>query len=467
MGRAFWDAAVASLGDGALPRLDAALGRELVFGQVPAAFTGTEEYRFVHALLRDVAYETVLLADRPLLHARAAAWLDQRVGARRGEYLTVLADHHRLAGDLVAAADCLAQAGAAAMRVGQLRAAAASIDAALALWDEAGVAAPAAAETSAAEVNLTLGAFDAVERAATRARSRAVAEGDCAALADAIRCAATLAAQRGEHDQCLQLLHEAMSVAEQVGGGPLVRVLAKMVISLVDRGELGEAMAMARRALMVAEDDGDPALRAQALDVVAIAAAEQGDLDAAQHHLEVALEVARDVGDLARVVELEHNLGVVHHLRGDGLDDADEHRRARAHYETARELAVRLDRRAMNVGALVNLAQLAARLGEPLATMDLARQGLEGAIAIGAVPDILFALHCRAEGLVLLGRTDEALALFAMLRRHPAMVAVGHREMDRAMHRLGLDPSRLDSAPLLTYEAAIAACLDDLPAPPA
>ena len=45
-----------------------------------------------HALLRDVAYETVLLGDRPRLHARAAAWLDRAASDRRREYLQEIAD---------------------------------------------------------------------------------------------------------------------------------------------------------------------------------------------------------------------------------------------------------------------------------------------------------------------------------------------------------------------------------------
>ncbi len=40
------------------------------------------EYLFKHALLRDVAYETVLLQDRERLHGLAAEWIQRRAGDR-------------------------------------------------------------------------------------------------------------------------------------------------------------------------------------------------------------------------------------------------------------------------------------------------------------------------------------------------------------------------------------------------
>ena len=75
MGRTFWDDAVASMTNrptAALP-LATAVQRELVFPREHSSFRGSQEFVFKHALLRDVAYETVLLRDRAALHARAAS----------------------------------------------------------------------------------------------------------------------------------------------------------------------------------------------------------------------------------------------------------------------------------------------------------------------------------------------------------------------------------------------------------
>lgn len=115
VGRRFWDAAVASLsaddeGRPAAdirPQLEAMQRRELVFRRAPSAFFGCEEFIFKHALLREVAYETVLLKVRRRLHTRAALWLEVNAGERLAEYLGLIAHHYQLAGENARAARCL------------------------------------------------------------------------------------------------------------------------------------------------------------------------------------------------------------------------------------------------------------------------------------------------------------------------------------------------------------------------
>ncbi len=97
MGRTFWDDAVASMMARPMPArpFATAVQRELVFPLEHSSFDGSQEFVFKHALLREVAYETVLLRDRAALHARAAEWLTERAGDRVHEYLDTIADHHR------------------------------------------------------------------------------------------------------------------------------------------------------------------------------------------------------------------------------------------------------------------------------------------------------------------------------------------------------------------------------------
>ena len=72
VGRLFWDDPVAELLDTPRHLLDATLEsvrkRELIFRRERSAFAEAEEYIFKHALLRDVAYETVLLKYRAEFH---------------------------------------------------------------------------------------------------------------------------------------------------------------------------------------------------------------------------------------------------------------------------------------------------------------------------------------------------------------------------------------------------------------
>jgi len=121
IGPVFWDTALAALdhqGPSALP----ALQRKAMVQLRPAsAFEGTAEETFHHHLLHQVSYETVLKSERRAAHARAAAWLTERVGERSDEYLAITAEHHARAGAHALAADWFERAAAMARRRHALR----------------------------------------------------------------------------------------------------------------------------------------------------------------------------------------------------------------------------------------------------------------------------------------------------------------------------------------------------------
>ena len=105
IGPVFWDAALGAL-DSSGPLALPALQRKAMVQLRPAsAFEGTSEESFHHHLLHQVSYETVLKSDRRVAHARAAAWLTERLGERSDEYLAITAEHHERAGAHALAAD--------------------------------------------------------------------------------------------------------------------------------------------------------------------------------------------------------------------------------------------------------------------------------------------------------------------------------------------------------------------------
>ena len=123
VGRLFWDTALAELEATEESRLEeeeitvlleAVRDRELVFRRERSTFAGAEEYIFKHALLRDVAYERVLLKLRRVYHGQVARWLEGAAGERIGEYLGLIAGHYELAGEGEKAVEYLQRAGAQA-----------------------------------------------------------------------------------------------------------------------------------------------------------------------------------------------------------------------------------------------------------------------------------------------------------------------------------------------------------------
>jgi class 3 adenylate cyclase/tetratricopeptide (TPR) repeat protein len=131
VGRRFWDRAVthlATTGDGAVDgAIDPTLNpvstattlatlehRELAFERTPSTFAACREYVFKHALVRDVAYESLLRRQRRAYHGAVADWLIVAGGDRADEIAAQIGSHLELAGRATEAAAQLARAAARA-----------------------------------------------------------------------------------------------------------------------------------------------------------------------------------------------------------------------------------------------------------------------------------------------------------------------------------------------------------------
>jgi class 3 adenylate cyclase len=96
IGRIFWSGALACLGpaNGRLPELlDSLEGRDLIRREPVSRFQGQQQFRFKHALIREVAYNTLPRATRRAAHAAVAAFLGE-VHAERDSPATL--GHHLL-----------------------------------------------------------------------------------------------------------------------------------------------------------------------------------------------------------------------------------------------------------------------------------------------------------------------------------------------------------------------------------
>ena len=106
IGRVFWDSALKRLAP-ELPddALEALRQRKIIQQREVSRFAAAREYLFKHALLRDVAYDGILRAQRERYHRGAALWLTETSAAvgRSEEYASVIAEHFERARDPQAA----------------------------------------------------------------------------------------------------------------------------------------------------------------------------------------------------------------------------------------------------------------------------------------------------------------------------------------------------------------------------
>ena len=118
VGRSFWRNVVAAVSeeqavDEALDELER---RDLVRREHSSRLEGDIEYRFRHALIRDVAYSTLPRAERADRHADVARYIEAQVGEDTEAVAWILAHHWRLAEDPARAVPHLLSAARVAER---------------------------------------------------------------------------------------------------------------------------------------------------------------------------------------------------------------------------------------------------------------------------------------------------------------------------------------------------------------
>jgi class 3 adenylate cyclase len=101
VGRIFWPGPVARYLDIAPPRVTALLrgleARDLVISRLDSSMRDQQEFIFKHALVRDVAYESIPRRDRAMAHLEIVRWIEGAIGERRLEVVELLAHHYTAA----------------------------------------------------------------------------------------------------------------------------------------------------------------------------------------------------------------------------------------------------------------------------------------------------------------------------------------------------------------------------------
>ena len=98
VGRIFWPTPIGRYLDISPDRASDLLRRleerDLVLARFGSSMAGEREFIFKHALVRDVAYESIPKRDRAMAHLQVAHWIEDTVGERRLEVVELLAHHY-------------------------------------------------------------------------------------------------------------------------------------------------------------------------------------------------------------------------------------------------------------------------------------------------------------------------------------------------------------------------------------
>ncbi len=282
IGQVFWPAAVGAADEQRLRTLER---RQLVRRNRRSSVAGQPEYGFVHALLRDVAYDRIPRGERIDGHVRAAAWIEGL--GRPDDHAELIGHHYQQALALARAAGrdlgpvvpraraALALAGDRARALYAFAAAERFYADALALW-------PAEALRERAELSYraAVAAYERGEQGRGAVLDEAIAGlrtlGDDERAADLEQLRADVWWIAGEHDRCIEHLERAWQL---VADAPPTAVKARVLAQLVrmDMFSTRYDAVRAREALEIAETLGLDELRAHVLISAGTIRAGNGD----------------------------------------------------------------------------------------------------------------------------------------------------------------------------------------------
>jgi class 3 adenylate cyclase/tetratricopeptide (TPR) repeat protein len=280
--------------------------------------SGDGEWRFRHAIMREVAYEGLPYRRRRELHARAGQWLETLPD--RDAQADLLALHFHHAGDYPRAWE---YARAAALRA---EARYAIVDAA-ALYERALEVAPrvdgiarrdlAGTHEALGDLRERAGRYPDAAHAFTTARR--LLAGDPVAEGRLYFKHSVLSERSGRYVEALRWLRRGMRGLESLTDGAARRQHARLVASygLVRQaqGRRVEAVQWLRRAIAEAEAAGEKEALAHAYFVLDWALVELGRNDEAVHSAR-ALELYQELGQLGPQATIYNNLGMFAWMEG-------------------------------------------------------------------------------------------------------------------------------------------------------
>ena len=312
LGKVFWTGALDALGASAIEtdaRLRSLERKEFVRRERRSAMEREQQYAFLHALIRDVAYGQLPRAERVEKHVRAAEWIEGL--GRPEDHADLIAHHYGVALELarVAGVDAsrfaeparaaFERAGDRASRLGAFLAAIPYYMGAVELWEPD--------DPRRGHALLGLGraqSFSAQggEQALLDARACFDQLGDIEGEADAYRALSQLAWISGDTAGSNAHLERALALLDDA---PPSRVKAEVLLGKCGRHMLADAFADAieagERALAIAEEVGNDDVRVGALLNIGASRIRVTGWDSGITLMEDAIAIGREVRSWQRI----------------------------------------------------------------------------------------------------------------------------------------------------------------------
>ncbi len=382
VGRIFWDQAVAAASsdldlEETYPLYEDLRIREMIFPNRTSSFENAREYRFKHALLRDVTYESLLKRLRRIYHSQIGLWLEDatRLSGRVNEYAALIAYHYDEGGRTEQALQWYEQAGDMAAAHFANAEAERSYSRALELLP---------GNDTAHRYTLICKREKILDMIGDRPRQRQDLEelsNLCALLEDSsvesfLRRAGTACRfsaylqHIGDYAKGAEYGRQAAELAKASGSLELEgQAYHAWASSVWHSGDLILAQSLFEQARARSEAAGLDNAQANSLRGLGVVCDLLGEYSQSQAYLEKALEIHRRSGDLQGESSALNSLGVL-------AVHQDDYQRALEQLESSLQLKRRLGDRMGETITLVNLGITASNLHNPQESAGYFRQAL-------------------------------------------------------------------------------------------
>jgi class 3 adenylate cyclase/tetratricopeptide (TPR) repeat protein len=362
------------------------------------------EYGFTHAIIQEVAYQSLTFHMRALLHERVGEFLESAYPDRLAQFVDVLAYHYGRTRRVDKQRVWFRAAGDAAKAAFANQAAVEYYQRLL----------PLLPERERGEVLVELGGvwqhtgrWAEAEQAFRRAMRVAEASGDRAVLAASQRELGGLFMYTHSYQEAARWLRLAVAEFERLGDRQgLSRALDRLTYTLINQSAYDQALAVAGRQLAIARAAGDLAGVGAALNHQGLVRWNTGQTGRALALLGEALDVATGAGDRRGLTRAASNLASVQFTRGDHAAAVASWLRALA---TAEEIGYR------QIGAVVigNLGEVYLLQGDHARATSCFAHAFAVAAELGDWTSMANRMASLATATAAQGRDGEALQLFA------------------------------------------------------
>lgn len=422
VGNVFWDGCLSMLSHsneiniGVPPEfLDDLQHHELIQFHPESVFDGVHEFTFRSAILREVVYDSVLRRERRQYHIKTAEWLEQAVGERRPEFISLIAEHYALAEENGKAIELLHEAVDIALHVGDMRVAIQDMGRILELMPpNTDPAARIALKLKMAGVCLRLGNLKEAAKRLQGGLKIASETHDELSLAKILILLGEVETKAGKYDDAHYYLEEALTLARHLDDAETIAMTQMRLGTLhKHQGLYTEALAAFEESkTRFADIDAGESL-ARVWRKTGIVLRLQGDYEGAQGAFEASHQLYRDYDNQWGIANVMNSLGELARKR-ERYDEAE------AYYHKALEMAERISNQQLSAIVDLNLGHVAAAKGDVDAAAQAYFRSLRHAKYLGLKPIKLHAVAGLAGLQMMADDAETALLWLSIIKSDPA-----------------------------------------------